>query len=332
MALAKRTFIPPEYRPYVPGTRLNQVAIEHKKKSVLTPPLGNIVIIAAKEDVVPDAFLAEIHEDSSSILHLYYDDLGLDWDFSYYKNHLILVVDGIQVVPKAIYHRHPGLRKNCMYYDKHAAFLESLELWPGKLLGLRYEHFHNSSKMYQAIASLRWARGKQPDANNIKIPRSFFLKGSLDLLKSRFHAPFIVKSCSSWRSRTATESETHGWQLNSLVNLPTLFQEHIDGKDLRIHLCAGSFWSLAVQGKDHVDYRYSSRGSVSYELEESSNDIKNFCSNLAYIERNSLIGIDFLVNQDSYFCLESNPGPGWSTFRHSSKKTFAHSVLKELDQ
>lgn len=115
-----------------------------------------------------------------------------------------------------------------------------------------------------------------------------------------------------------------------MKNLPTLFQQHIKGSDLRVHICDSVFWALKVKNKDHVDYRYSTRGCVKYEHTKISNGVQKFCKALAAEEKNSLIGIDFVHSSGKYYCLESNPGPGWSTFNHPSKAEFAYAVFSKL--
>ena len=130
------------------------------------------------------------------------------------------------------------------------------------------------------------------------------------------------------RSKVASQKEFIEWDFRNINNLPTLFQERIKGKDLRVHVCQNNYWSLLVDSKDFIDYRYASKESIVYKHITLPNSIKYFCKTLAEIERNNLIGIDLIKKKNDYFCLESNPGPGWSTFNHSGKKQFAKKILK----
>lgn len=319
----KRTFIPPHHRPYVPGTDFSHV--EKSKAS----PLNPIVFIAVREDIVPREFIRTLGNDAKRISLLYYDDLGDFWDFAFYKGELHLIQDNAKVQSSAIYHRHPGLKKNHPTYFKHLAFLEALEQWNGKLVGQRHRHFQNSSKMYQMINSMQKAQN-EAGGNETILPYSFFLKGHEKLAQQKLDASLIVKSCSSYRSKVATQEEFQKWDKEPISHLPTLFQEHIKGSDLRVHVCNSVFWTLKVQNKDHVDYRYSTRGSVNYEQTKISSRVRKFCKAMATEEQNSFIGVDFVHSDGKYYCLESNPGPGWSTFNHPSKIEFAHAVFSTL--
>lgn len=320
----KRTFIPPHHRPYVPGTEFSYV----KKKSAISS-LKPIIILAVKEDIVSKEFIRELKNDAKRVSLLHYDNLGDSWDFAFYKRELHLFQGNSRVEPIAIYHRHPGLKKSHPAYFKHLAFLEALEQWNGKLIGQRHCHFQNFSKIYQMIHSMRKAQ-KAADQEETILPYSFFIKGHEKLVKQKFHSSLIVKSCSSYRSKVATQKEFQTWNKEPLKYLPTLFQQHIKGSDLRVHACDGIFWALKVKNKDHVDYRYSTRGSVNYENIKISYGVQKFCKALAAEEKNSLIGIDFVHSNGKYYCLESNPGPGWSTFNHSSKSEFTYAIFSKL--
>ena len=118
-----------------------------------------ILFISAKEDIVPEAFLREL-EEKDSIKQLYYDDLGVSWDFIFYKGILKIFTNEGTFIPKSIYHRHPGLTETHPYYQNHMAFFEVLDLWKGNLIGQKRDHHQNSSKIYQAITSIHEAISK----------------------------------------------------------------------------------------------------------------------------------------------------------------------------
>lgn len=321
----KRPFIPKQYRPYVPGSKLQKQALGKCEFFNECLP-SSILLISAKEDIIPDAFLKEI-ESADSIKRLYYDDLGVLWDFIYYEGVLkIFIPEGV-LMPKSIYHRHPGAAQDHPYYHKHIAFFEVLDLWDGNLIGQKRDHHHNSSKIYQAITSIGEAKRKA-DAN-IRYPHSFFIKGEIDLT-DHFKVDMIVKSCSNMRSRVVSQEEFREWDVKNLNNLPTLFQEKIDGKDVRVHVCKGNLWVVLINSKDCTDYRYASKGSVNYKNVKLPDEVATFCKTIAEIENNQLIGIDLIKAGEMFFCLESNPGPGWSTFNHPSKKGFAEQIFNEL--
>ncbi|MDR3549938.1 MAG: hypothetical protein P4L31_00865 [Candidatus Babeliales bacterium] len=285
-----------------------------------------VIIIAAKDDQVPSVFLKNIKDDKG-IFRLNYDDLGALWDFSFYKGTLKIFTHDVVIAPKAIYHRHPGIRQDNTYYHKHNAFLEVLDQWNGNFIGERRDNHHNASKMYQMITSI--AKSNEGLDNKVKVPSSFFVKGSFDLLKSHSKKPLIVKSCSSRRSKVAIQEEFEKWNVENTKNVPTLFQEQLSGVDIRVHVSGNHIWPLRIDGKDKIDYRYSDN-KVTYTLIRLQKTLKDFCNNVSRVEGNRLVGIDLMKTEDGYFCLESNPGPAWAMFNHPSKKKFAEIILNEL--
>lgn len=327
--MAKHTFIPKKYRPVVPGSRLQSPVLDLPRKKISGGASeSSILFLSAKDDIVPAYFLKEI--DSRAILHFFYDELGISWDYSFYKNILKIHSQERVIEPLAIYHRHPGVSKNHMYFQKHAAFFEILDIWCGNLLGQKRDHYQNFSKGYQGITSLKNAN--TTICQKVKYPRSFFLKGSPSLIKQRFKGSLIVKSSSNIRSMVVSEKVFKKWDTKNLYNLPTFFQEEIIGEDIRVHICEEAIWALLIENKDCTDYRYASKNAVRYKEIELPEYLIKYCKSVSKIEKNNFIGIDLMKNGSSYFCLESNPGPGWSTYQHPSKKEFAEKLLKQLSR
>lgn len=325
----RKPFIPREFRPHVPGSKLQKPVddiLNFQSSSKIA--FQGVLLISAKEDIVPDAFLKEINSEEK-IQRLFYDDLGISWDFVFHNNILTIYTSEIKIIPKSIYHRHPGVSREHTFYRKHMAFFEVLDIWNGILIGQRRDHHQNASKAYQAITSIREA-AKNNEEHSVRYPRSFFLKGNYSQINTYFRNKMIVKSCSNVRSKVVSEDEFQKWDIKNLRNLPTFFQEKIMGIDIRVHVCEDVFWSLMINGKDHTDYRYASKNSISYNEIEIPNFVKTFCRSLSVKERNTFVGIDFMMTDDGYFCFESNPGPGWSTFNHPSKRGFANCVLNAL--
>lgn len=324
----KRPFIPSEYRPFVRGSALYKSQSEESilpSCSAAIVTYFSIVIIAAKNDRLPEIFLKNIG--NKDICRLNYDDLGVLWDYSFYRGILKIFTHDICIIPKALYHRHPGINQDNIYYEKHNTFLEVLDQWNGNFIGERRNNYYNSSKMYQMITSVE--RAKEGLGKKIQIPSSFFIKGDLENLRNFFKKPLIVKSCSSRRSKVATQEEFEKWDVRNIKNIPTLFQEQLNGPDIRVHVGGNHIWSLRIDGKDKIDYRYSI-SKVKYRQIHLQKTLHDFCMRISEIENNRLIGIDFIKTNEGYFCLESNPGPAWAMFDHPSKKKFAEIILKEL--
>ena len=201
--MAKSSFIPKDSRPIVPGSKLRPLSSNNAKVKFSTDVSQDcILFISAKDDIVPGYFLRDL-DSSELIIQLYYDDLGIFWDFSFLDNVLkIHMVDKV-IAPISIYHRHPGVSTSHLYYQKHCAFFEILDIWHGNLLGQRRDHYQNFSKAYQGITSVK--SSSLATKEKVKYPRSFFIKGSYDLLHSKFKKSLVVKSCSNVRSKVVSE-------------------------------------------------------------------------------------------------------------------------------
>lgn len=325
----KKAFIPLAYRPRVPGSKLESLNLDADKYS-FKKASSCVFVIAAKGDIVPYHFLKEVQLKETTS-RLYYDELGVAWDFSFSDGILKIHLKDRAVVPTAIYHRHPGVTKEHPYYHKHMALFEILDIWQGNLIGQKRDHYHNSSKAYQGITSISHA-AKSIGDQKVKYPRSFFLKGDFGLLKSRFGGSIVVKSCSNIRSKVVSNEVFNQWDLENTRHVPTLFQEKIEGSDIRVHVCGKTIWALKVENKDCIDYRYASKGTIEYRQVRLPKEIRAFCRAIAQYENNRLVGVDLMKSKNFYFCLESNPGPGWSTFNHSSKSEFAKQVLSRLSR
>lgn len=189
----KKAFIPSAYRPCVPGSKLKSLNLDADRLSFKKAPLYCVFVIGAKDDIVPYHLLKEVELKETTGQLLYYDELGITWDFSFSNGILKIHFKECMIIPSAIYHRHPGVTKEHPYYHKHIALFEVLDIWKGNLIGQKRDHYHNSSKAYQGITSISHA-AKLIGNQKVKYPRSFFLKGDFCLLKSRFGSSLVVKS------------------------------------------------------------------------------------------------------------------------------------------
>ena len=322
----KRTFIPPHYRPNVPGASLSTISQE----LVLKPGDDRVILIlSAKEDIIPQRFLYLIREHADNIVHLFYEDLGTTWSFTFANQKLRIHHNSVIIEPQSIYHRHPGVIKDHPHYHLHLTFLQALELWTGAVIGQKNSHYLNCSKPLQMILSLRAAR---EDNFTIKLPTTKIVKTKRKEVFCSLKEGWIVKSCSNVRSQVATGKEYCRWDKENLDSIPTLFQEKIEGSDLRVHLIDDHLWSIEITGKTCVDYRYAKKKHLTYATYPLPDRLRRFCVKLSEVEQNSLAGIDFIKKGDEYWCLECNPGPGWSTFPHQGRKLFADKIFKKLNK
>jgi glutathione synthase/RimK-type ligase-like ATP-grasp enzyme len=204
-----------------------------------------------------------------------------------------------------------------------------MDIWKGNSIGQKRDHFQNASKPYQAIHSILEAK-RIIDSKEIRIPKTCLIKGDYSILEQRTKGRLIAKSCSSMRSIVATDNDFNLWDKQNLKSIPVLFQELVEGIDYRIHILDDSTWTLAITSKDHTDYRYSSKVALEYQMQEPPKTVLNFCKTLLKVEQNRFIGIDLIKTNNEFVCLESNPGPGWSTFNHPSRREFSKSFNTTL--
>jgi hypothetical protein len=326
----KKSFIPKSYRPNVPGSSIMEKDLALFKFPKKCETLSqSVVILSSKNDLVARNVWIKM-ADQNHAIHLFLDELGYTWDFTFSENNLSFFTNDGRIIPSSIYHRHPGIKKEHPFYSKHIALFEVMDIWKGNNIGQKRDHFQNTSKPFQAIHSILKSIDLKND-NIISIPKTYLIKGDFEQSQEKLEGNFIVKSCSSMRSIVATQKDYHKWDKKNLNNIPTLFQELIEGKDYRVHILDEKIWSLSVNSKDHIDYRYSSKTSLSYQAEDIPEEVKEFCMNIIKIEKNRLVGIDFIKHNDSFYCLECNPGPGWSTFNHPSKKEFCDFFSNKLE-
>lgn len=211
---------------------------------------------------------------------------------------------------------------------------EAIELSSIKVIGAKCKHFSNSSKGYQLTHSIRKAIKNNPQDSNIRLPNSYYLQGNPDQLKKllRKHE-LIVKSSSYVRSKVVNQNTFLKWRSSRYLKLPTLFQEYIEGCDIRIHALHNKQWGVKIQSKSDVDFRYAKTRS-SYKKYYLTSNIKTFISRLRILEDSELIGVDILEKSNVFYCLESNPNPGWAGFHQISgdELKIGRALLKRLAQ
>lgn len=313
----KRAFIPKNFR-YCFEPSHQQKLFEEKWAK------HGFFVIASCFDKSTKMFIKDLSaEQIDKICLLHYENLGVSWSFSYYKQKLVVHLPIGSIETKAIYHRHPGFFSQQGYQSLHQAWLQALQTWPGRLIGQRKEHFSNASKMHQATTTLFSAKQNLP----IKVPNSFFVKGKKAAAWLKNKDNLIVKSASSWRSQVVDAGHFCKWPKKGLEHLPTLFQEKLQGKEIRVHLLKEHLWPLCISQKTACDYRY---GDAKLSLAKLQKQVALFCQLVAKEEKNTFVGIDLFYTNQGIFCLEANPGPGWGSFSHPSRQTFSNTLFQCL--
>lgn len=312
------TFISQKFRPDVRGGRLDK---DHYSFFSLDPEVDipilaiNAICFGPKKDNVLINLEHAIHQ-SDKILIFYYEDIHQRWSyvcsntesyFLYKKN------DGEQYRIKAntLYIRGCYIDPSDKYWVFLGDFFNFLELYDGHILCHPRKQMPNESKLFQLNNSLKMA---SENSHSISIGHSYVIKGAdmFDLLEN--DKSYIVKSLSGVRSIVVDKNNYASWNQNSINNIPVLFQEKVDGYDLRIHILDSKLFCKRSHAKKNIDYRYDDNF---FKLSDENNlpqEIMDFCVSISREEDNKLLGIDLIQTQTGYVVLEANPSPGWSAY------------------
>jgi hypothetical protein len=136
------------------------------------------------------------------------------------------------------------------------------------------------------------------------------------------HRTVIYKSVSGQRSIVTKLSDAHVDRLDDVRWCPTQLQEHVAGRDYRVHVIDRRVFATEVlSGAD--DYRYASRQGSECELRafEVPAEVAERSVALAHALGLPLAGIDLRRTPDgSWYCFEVNPSPCFSYYeRHTGQ-------------
>lgn len=326
----KKTFIPKNYIPKLKGdkllplTKINEVDIVNIKLTVSDFPITKnkfnkkFICIAVQDDNSQIMAIKKNVQDLD-IEFLEYDFIGTKWDFYFLDKLLIFIVNNNHILPLGIYNR-PFIPNtlNDKRYQHCVNFNLALQVWEGYKINCGIENYYNSSKPLQTSLI---GKNLNQGCDNIIIPRSYVVKlNKFKAVKFLFGKRLIVKSCSGVRSKVEHDQKFNNWDFSCLNNIPTLFQECIIGKDIRVHVIKSKIYCVQIKEKQGIDYRYNKNSG--YELIDLPASIKEFCFFLKKIEKLNLVGVDLIFNcqLNKYYILESNPNPGWAGFHRNSNQ------------
>lgn len=328
-------FISESHRPEINGGRLDK---NHKSKFRLDYFLSsridelevNALVFGPKKDKVLFSleYAMEVHD---QILIFYYEDIHKRWSyvqtntdcyFLYKKNDN----EQYKIKPNCLYVRGCQIDVDDKYWLIIGEFYNFVDTWNGKVVCSPAAQSNNESKLYQLNHSLR---DSSKDKNSISLGKSYVIKGQKLFEQLKKDQSYIVKSLSSIRSIVVDEKEFEQWNQSNLNNLPVLFQEKIEGNDLRVHVVNGNIYGKISSEKHQVDYRYDKQFWCLKEFNDFSAELQKFCIDVTIYEGNPLIGIDFIKNEGKYVVLEANPSPGWSAY-HECKGIENDSFISDL--
>ena len=327
------TFISQKFRPEVLGGRLNK---DHKSffnldiESESPALVVNAICFGPKKDNVL-INLEHVIRKLDKILIFYYEDIHQRWTyvntqgksyFLYKKNDL----EQYLIKPTSVYIRGCYIDPYDKYWAMLGDFFNFIELYDGHILCHPRKQMPNESKLFQLNNSLKKA---SKNSHSISIGQSYVIKGAdaFDLLDN--DKSYIVKSLSGVRSIVVDKQSYKNWDHNSINNIPVLFQEKIDGYDVRIHILENKIFGKRSPSKKNIDYRYDDNF---FKLADENNfhqEIRDFCVSVSNEESNKLLGIDLIQTQTGYVVLEANPSPGWSAY-HPYNGIDAEPFITEL--
>lgn len=313
------TFISPKYRPDVLGGRLDKehktifnITNEDLNERILTV---NAICFGPRKDNVLINLEHVINRDDN-ILIFYYEDIHYRWSYVHSNNESYFLfkkndIEQYKINPSCLYIRGCYVDPDDRYWLLLGDFFNFVELWDGQVLCPPKKQLSNESKLYQLNNSLRKAANEQ---SSISLGVSYVIKGKKQLNLLEQNKSYIVKSLSGVRSIVVDEKDYKGWSANNINNIPVLFQEKVNGNDLRAHVINKQIFAKRSNAKENIDYRYDSNFFKLSDVENIDEELQSFCFTVADEENNKLLGIDFIQTDPGYVVLEANPSPGWSAY------------------
>lgn len=152
----------------------------------------------------------------------------------------------------------------------------------------------------------------------------------LKLFKKKCLSGLICKSVSGWRTATFKVTEDEKREA-LLIYCPTLFQEYIDGDDIRVHIVGSEVFATLVKSTS-TDYRLSSnKDDVLLEAFELEEPVKRKCLALANRLGAKIAGIDLRLSSSGiYYCLELNYAPGFIFYQSATNQRIGQELVSLL--
>ncbi|MFT5701124.1 MAG: glutathione synthase/RimK-type ligase-like ATP-grasp enzyme [Desulforhopalus sp.] len=194
------------------------------------------------------------------------------------------------------------------------------ELAPVPVLNRGTTNESNSTKAFQTQLIRRYL--PVPDTlvtNDVEQARAFWKE----------HGRVIYKSCSGERSIvTELDEETLATRASNLALCPVLFQQYIEGTDIRVHVVGSEIFATAIVSKT-TDYRYDS--DTTWSAVDFSGKYASACIALSQALGLELAGIDLRITPSGdIYCFEVNPSPAFSVYENATGQPIANAIAKYL--
>lgn len=179
----------------------------------------------------------------------------------------------------------------------------------------------NSSKLYQLLLLAQCG---------FDVPQSLLSNDAHWVRQLAQPGRTIYKGASSQGTITALLKEDDLAHLENLAHSPVLFQEFIEGRDMRLHMVQDqAFAELIDKRPGEVDYRFSSH--CRFTPFDPPAELVRRCRTYMQLSSLSFVGFDFIV-QDSgkFIVLEGNPMPGYDGYDRRADLAISHALLRAL--
>lgn len=338
----KNTFMPEKFRPLPNGAELIETGMVEESCRINSclfiydeSKVRMSICIGPRNDMVLQTIERNIIDEKNIIL-LFLEDMHQTWSMFCRDGNVFFIIKNsentnVAVQPERLYFRSGFSKSDSKYSENLFNVLHLLDLWQGEILCRPMEHRLNNSKLLQSELSVipvaRQSHGLYA------VPDSYVVKGIANLDKLALDQ-VVVKSLSGIRSDVIDQCTFMRWDKSSVNHLPILFQQIIEGEDIRVHSLNNEFYAKKITRKVYSSsYRYRTRDDQMSDYPLNS-EMKSFCGKLIDSENLNLAGIDFMLGNDgTYYCFEINPGPGWSAYHENddiSKSTFLSQIMDYL--
>jgi hypothetical protein len=200
-------------------------------------------------------------------------------------------------------------------------FLALTEFAPWRVVNRLSTQASNTSKPWQLEHIRRW----------FDIPRTLVTTDPAEALAFvQACDAAIVKSVSGVRSVVRRVSASRLENIDAVGHCPTLFQEFVDGDDVRVHVVGDQVHATCI-ASTLDDYRYDRAARRHpYQL---SDEVAERCVALSHSLGLFVSGIDLRQRPDgSWVCFEVNPSPGFVYFEPPDGHPIADAIASLMSQ
>lgn len=180
----------------------------------------------------------------------------------------------------------------------------------------------NDSKPWQ-MAQIRAAGFRVPET---------LLTTDPDAIRSfrERHGAVIYKSISGTRSMVSRLGPAHAGRLANVSHCPTQFQEHVPGRDYRVHVAGDELFASEI-ACEADDYRYPVWRPVGIRARRLPENVEARCRRLARSARLPVAGIDLRCTPEGdWYCFEVNPSPAFTYYEGRTGQPIGRAIARFL--